>query len=147
MPTAKIFTLERDKNEEVSTSTILIYQKHRSIGPQHESHMRAFVWFIIRLCLLNGFVIASVGFISVCRQVLEYGSLSHAHIPFELSAILVFISNFTYLVGLGLELAYIRIWKLQTTFAAIEPKFFKAAIMLGVLILATAAVIYFLNLI
>ena len=107
--------------------------------------MKSLVWFVLRLCLLNGLAFGSVVLVTGCRQLIEQGELSPIQMPFELLAILFFVSNFTYLAGLGLELIHIRIWKLDTPFAAIEPKFFKAAAMLGVLILATAAVIYFLN--
>lgn len=107
--------------------------------------VNASLWFVWRLVLLNAFILILFYLVSAGRFFFE-PMLPIFILPFELYMVALFLTNLVYIIGNVYEIVYLLMWNKVIEVRTFERKFFKAAILMTLIIQTAGVILYFVEL-
>jgi hypothetical protein len=102
-------------------------------------------WVIFRLIILNLIIVLIALLIGYLKQLFEPIVPFMIRFPVKLYILTVMLANLIYLIGNVFEIIYLKIWNKDIQVKEFEKKFFKAGLMMILIVNTFGIIQYFIN--
>jgi len=110
-----------------------------------KSNLKTVAWFIFRITILNLIIVAVVYLLAILHNIVEPPSEIGLRFSFSVYLATLILTNLVYFIGISFELIHSKLWNNPINFKEIEMKFFKAGLLMILIINIAVVIIYLIK--